>query len=109
VSTDTLDELRLTGGRYGVHVSTNTLNRKQYASAGKAYYFGVDWFDLNEELIPGSTSASKTTGIENIQRTWLRASVVLEQYFRKGIYSSGYICTVHFPINQHFPITRARS
>jgi NTE family protein len=90
VSSDTLDELRLTGGRYGIHLSTNTLNRKQYASAGKAYSFAFDWFNLNEELTPGSTSSSKSAGIENMQRSWLRASVILEQYFRKGIYSSGY-------------------
>jgi NTE family protein len=90
VSTDTLDQLRLLGGRYGFHLSTNTLNRKQYASTGKAYYFSVDWFDLTEELTPGSTSKSKAAGVENQARSWLRGSVILEQYFRKGIYSSGY-------------------
>ncbi|HWA33537.1 MAG TPA: hypothetical protein VG737_05385, partial [Cyclobacteriaceae bacterium] len=96
VSTDTLDELRLTGGRYGIHLSTNTLNRKQYASTGKAYYFAVDWFNLTEELTPGSTSKVKSAGVENQQRTWFRGSVILEQYFRKGIYSSGYYLHASF-------------
>jgi NTE family protein len=90
VSTDTLDQLLLTGGRLGLHVSTNTLNRKQYASAGKAFYFGIDWFDLNEELIPGSTSLLKNAPIEDERRKWISGTVILEQYFRKGIYSSGY-------------------
>ena len=90
VSSDTLDQLLLTGGRFGLHVSTNTLNRKQYASTGKAYHFGIDYFDLNEELTPGSTSVLKSTSVEKQKRNWLRGTIILEQYFRKGIYSSGY-------------------
>ena len=90
VSTDTLDELLLTGGRYGIHLSTNTLNRKQYASVGKSYDFSIDWFDLNEELKPGSTSMLRNVVVEDKRRTWVRASLILEQYFRKGFYSSGY-------------------
>jgi len=34
LSTDTLDQLRLSGVRSGICLSTNTLNRKQYASEG---------------------------------------------------------------------------
>ena len=90
VATDTLDELRLTGGRYGLNVSSNTLNRKQYASTGKSYYFAVDYFNLVEELIPGSTSLLKAGATEEESRNWVRGSLVMEQYFRKGIYSSGY-------------------
>ncbi len=90
VATDTLDELRLTGGRYGLQVTSNTLNRKQYASTGKSYYFGLDYFDLVEETIPGSTSVLKATTTEDYNRSWVRGSLIMEQYFRKGIYSSGY-------------------
>ena len=56
ISTDTLDALKLSGGRYGISLSTNTLNHKQYASTGKAYQFSVDWFNLIEETKPGNTS-----------------------------------------------------
>jgi NTE family protein len=88
VSTDTLDMLQLTGGRWGFNFSTNTLNRKQYASDGKMYSFSGDWFTLNEFLDPGSTSIARADMRKH--RSWLRAKITLEQYFRKGIYSSGY-------------------
>ena len=88
VSTDTLDILRLRGIRVGINFSTNTLNRKQYASTGKFYSFGVDWFGVNEILEPGNTSV--TTGINKTYRSWLRVKFSLEQYFKRGIYSSGY-------------------
>lgn len=88
ISTDTLDQLRLSGSRVGLSFSTNTLNRKQYASVGKFFSFGFDWFDLNENLEPGNTSLITEEATKN--RTWLRAKVSLEQYFKRGIYSSGY-------------------
>ena len=89
-SSDTLDELILTGGRYGINISTNTLNRKQYASTGKSFYAAVDFFDLREDLQPGTTSTyASGSAIEN-RRSWIRGTLIMEQYFRAGIYSSGY-------------------
>ncbi len=89
-TSDTLDDLTLTGGRYGINLSTNSLNRKQYASTGKAFYAGVDFFDLRENLVPGTTSTfAMGAEIEN-QRSWIRGTLIMEQYFRAGIYSSGY-------------------
>lgn len=96
ISTDTLDELRLTGARYGLSFSTNTLNRKQYASEGKSYYFGVDWFDLYENLKPGTTSFLNGGVVGENRRNWIRGSLIMEQYFRKGIYSSGYYLQATF-------------
>ncbi len=90
VSTDTLDILRLRGYRTGIHVSTNSLNRKQYASLGKSYQFSVDVFALNEELEPGSTSILPSV-IEKFPHQWFRAKIRLEEYFKKGFYSSGYL------------------
>ncbi len=90
VSTDTLDNLVLTGGRYGFKLETNTLNRKQYANAGKAFLVTFDYFDLDEDLVPGTTSVYRNTQIEKGHRNWIRGSMILEQYFRSGIYSSGY-------------------
>lgn len=88
VSTDTLDQLRLTGFRYGAILSTSTLNRKQYASEGHAYNFSFNWFNLNEKYQAGNTSVNRDT--VKADRLWWRAKVTLEQYFKKGIYSSGY-------------------
>lgn len=89
VSTDTLDELRIAGTRLGFQLSTNTLNRKQYASQGKHYEFGFDWFNVRETFTPGSTSAIEFE--ESERRAWVRGKVTLEQYFKKGFYSSGYL------------------
>jgi NTE family protein len=89
ISTDTLDQLRLAGSRVGFSLSTNTLNRKQYASQGRRYQFSFDWFSLNETFTPGNTSAQN--GIEQRHRAWVKGKVSMEQYFRKGFYSSGYL------------------
>jgi len=89
VSTDTLDVLRLLGWRTGLHLSTNTLDRKQYASRGKAFQVSADWFAVHEISEPGSTAAIRT--ISDQHHTWLRARISLEEYFKRGIYSSGYV------------------
>lgn len=90
VSSDTLDVLTLRGFRYGMSLTTNTLNRKQYASTGKYFYAGIDYFNLNEELVPGTTSTlAAGVPVEN-GRNWVRGTLIMEQYFRAGIYSSGY-------------------
>ena len=88
VSTDTLDELHLSGLRTGFKLATNLLNRKQYASKGHAYEFSVDWFSLIEQLQTGNTAQQPLS--TNLHRAWVRARITMEQYFRKGIYSSGY-------------------
>jgi NTE family protein len=88
-SSDTLDQLTLTGTRYGINFSTNTLDRKQYASSGKSFYFGIDYFQIREDLVPGTTAATKTL-VTGVAHNWIRGTIILEQYFKAGIYSSGY-------------------
>lgn len=90
VSSDTLDDLYLTGFRYGASMSTNSLNRKQYASEGKSFYAGIDFFNMKEDLVPGSTSTYAAGTSVEASRQWVRGTVILEQYFRTGRYSSGY-------------------
>lgn len=87
VSTDTLDQLSLDGGRYGMSITTNTLNRKQYANEGNAIRFSIDHFTLIQNWVPGSTSLQQE-GIRN-QPAWWRIRLTLEQYFKRGPYSSG--------------------
>jgi len=88
ISTDTLDMLKLTGPRLGFRIASNLLNRKQYASQGRAYELSLDWFSLREQLQPGNTST--LTEPQDRHRAWVRARITLEQYFKAGIYSSGY-------------------
>lgn len=87
-SSDTLDRLDLIGLRVGIAMSRDNLNRKQYASEGKSFKLGFDYFNMEERYKPGSTST-----IENRlkqEHQWFRAKATLEQYFRAGNYSSGY-------------------
>ena len=72
----------------GFKLSTNLLNRKQYASQGHAYEFSLDWFSLIEQIESGSTSTQPLGN--NQHRAWVRARITMEQYFKKGFYSSGY-------------------
>jgi NTE family protein len=87
VSTDTLDQLSLNGGRYGLSFSTNTLNRKQYANRGTSILFSIDRYDLNQRWLPGNTSEIRER-LEN-QQEWWRIRLTVEQYFKRGFYSSG--------------------
>ncbi len=88
VSTDTLDLLQVRGSRLGFSISANSLNRKQYASEGKAFSLTGNWYSLEETLTPGNTSVQKGVSID--QRSWIQGKLTLEQYFKTGIYSSGY-------------------
>ncbi len=88
VSTDTLDLLRVRGSRLGFSISANSLNRKQYASSGKAFSLSGNWFSLEETLNPGNTSVQKFVSTD--QRNWIQGRLTVEQYFKAGIYSSGY-------------------
>ncbi|MEQ9592785.1 MAG: patatin-like phospholipase family protein [Cyclobacteriaceae bacterium] len=87
-SSDTLDNLKLSGFRTGISFSSNSLNRKQYASEGRHFEFSGDWFSMNEHFMPGTTSIA--TQSQDNKRSWVRARFTLEQYFKAGIYSSGY-------------------
>jgi NTE family protein len=89
VSTDTLDQLELSGFRFGVGATFSSMNRKQYPSQGKAFSISANYFSLLEEYVPGNTSVNNVSTRTN--RSWLQAKVTLEQYFKKGFYSSGYL------------------
>lgn len=88
-TTDTLDQLKVQGSRAGLAFTTNSLNRKQYANQGRAYSFALDWFGVIENHVPGSTSVANQP--TNDYRSWIRTKVSLEQYFKQGIYSAGYV------------------
>lgn len=89
VSTDTLDVLKLGGFKAGVELSSNTLNRKQYASAGKNFSASVNYYNLVENYEPGNTS-TQTARIRNTHQ-WFRLALRAEQYLNKGWYRPGYL------------------
>jgi NTE family protein len=88
VSSDTLDELRTEGVKAELLFTTNTLNRKQYANAGKAFSFSLQYFNLEEDFTPGNTSVENTRVADNHQ--WFRFTATAEQYFNAGWYRPGY-------------------
>lgn len=89
VSSDTLDILRLSGLRTEWNFSSNTLNRKQYPSAGKAFTLSIQYFRVKENFDPGSTSVETQSVVDPHQ--WFRARASAEHYFNTGWYKPGYL------------------
>lgn len=88
ISTDTLDELRLRGYKLDVNLSSSNLNRKQYASEGRAFSLTANYFNIQEQFTPGNTSLEIGASKRNHQ--WLRLRLSAEQYFKSGWFSAGY-------------------
>lgn len=89
VSTDTLDRLNLTGYRYGLQYSRNSLNRKQYPSVGSEITLSADYMDVMERHSPGNTSML----VDDVRdhHDWFRLKLKVEKYINKeGWYSYGY-------------------
>lgn len=99
VSSDTLDELHTAGVKGELMFSTTTLNRKQYANSGKSFNFAVQYFNLQEDFVPGNTSVRETPVRDEHQ--WFRFKATAEQYFKAGWYRPGYYAQAVFS-NQPF-------
>lgn len=99
VSSDTLDRLKTTGIKGELSFTTNTLNRKQYANAGKAFNFAIQYFNVNEDFSPGNTSVQDLP-VSN-KHQWFRFKATAEQYFKAGWYRPGYYAQAVFS-NQSF-------
>lgn len=98
-SNDLLDVLQVKGYKLGLSLSANTLNRKQYASAGRAFNFSADLFSVKEYFTPGSTSV--IPGYSEHNYRWWRAKVSAEQYFGSSWFRPGYFVEAVFS-NQPF-------
>ena len=93
-STDQLDVLELKGYKAGLSLSSNTLNRKQYASAGQAFSIAADFFNVTEYFTPGSTSVVPDYTVTDYQ--WWRLKVSAEQYFGSSWFRPGYFLEAVF-------------
>jgi NTE family protein len=80
ISNDTLDDLHIRGFKTGFNLSANSLNRKQYASTGKAYSLTGDYFQVSVTHAPGNTSI--LTQESKQRNTWFRVRGNAEQFFR---------------------------
>ena len=100
ISSDTLDKLQLEGFKTGFAFSMNDLNRKQYASLGKAYSISMHYFNVNENYTPGNTADESK--VENTaSHSWIRVKATAEQYFTRGWYRPGIYAEAVFS-NQGF-------
>lgn len=89
ISTDLLDELKLRGFKTGLHLSSNNLNRRQYASDGRLYSLTADYYHITENFTPGSTSI-RTASVQS-KHDWIRIKASAEQYFGSGWFRPGYL------------------
>lgn len=105
VSTDTLDEMRLAGVKAEVSITANTLNRKQYASAGKAFEVTGQYFNVRENFQPGNTSFEDVSLKKEHQ--WFRLRLKAEQYFHAAWFKPGYIAEAVFSNQPFFSNYRA--
>ena len=88
-SVDTLDELGMKGAKIGMYFMRNDLNRKQYPDQGKSFEFSINYFNVKENYKPGTTAEPISNSKGNYD--WFRVKASMQQYFQKGLYSSGYI------------------
>lgn len=100
ISSDTLDELKLEGFKSSITFSMNDLNRKQYASYGKAYSISGHFFNLKENYTPGNTADDSK--LENSgSHKFFRIKATAEHYFSRGWYRPGIYAEAVFS-NQKF-------
>jgi NTE family protein len=88
VSSDTLDNLRVSGFKAELAFSASTLNRKQYASSGQAYSIVAQYFNVRENHIPGNTSFDNLNIIRS--HRWFRLRASAEKYFDAGWFRPGF-------------------
>jgi NTE family protein len=89
ISTDTLDQMTVNGFKAGFSFSMNDLNRKQYASYGKAFSLSGYYYNAREEYFPGNT-ADPARMRNTKDHQWFRLKATAEHYFSRGWYRPGY-------------------
>lgn len=93
---DVLDKTVFNGLRSTLSFEQNTFNRKQYASHGRNFLLGFNFFTGKENYSPGNISRNTvmSNNIEIIRkyRQWISLKISDENYFfHKGKYTLGYL------------------
>lgn len=101
LSTDTLDRMKLRGYKTSIVFSMNNLNRKQYASLGKAFSISGHYFNVKEKYSPGSTANEARVSATRTHQ-WFRVRGSAEQYFNFGWYRLGYYAEAVFSNQPYF-------
>ena len=95
ISTDTLDQLTMIGFKAGVSFSINDLNRKQYASYGKAFSLSGHFFQAREDYFPGNTADPARVRTTK-DHQWFKLKATAEHYFSRGWFRPGYFAEAVF-------------
>jgi NTE family protein len=93
---DVLDKTVFNGLRSTLAFEQHTFNRKQYASHGRNFFLGLNFFTGKENYSPGNISRnavmSSDIEITRKYRQWLSVKLSDENYFlHKGKYTLGYL------------------
>ncbi len=78
---DTADQTILNGPSGAITFERNTLNRKEYPSGGTFLSTRIQYVNVLESTIPGSTSVEKTK--REKYHDWLQFNLKYENYFKK--------------------------
>jgi NTE family protein len=93
---DILDKTLYDGWRANISFEQNTLNFKQYASAGRHFLFSTNYIDGKEEYTPGNILRNTTLTSSLVpathSRNWGYLKISDENYFlHTGNYTLGYL------------------
>lgn len=93
LSSDTLDITSLKGLQLRLQWGRNTLNRKQFASAGSAEHVSLMYFNGEEEHQAGNTSIFDRNSKQEYtaHHHWFRIKAITERYIGTGKYQWGYM------------------
>ena len=80
-SGDTLNQTIFEGNFYRIQYGGSTLNRKQYASSGKAQSYSIGLYNGSEKYYAGSIAGSGPIDYAKAQRHWMKFSAERTQYF----------------------------
>jgi NTE family protein len=103
LATDTADNSILKGPTGSILFEVNTLNRKEYASQGTKLSAKVQYSNLREFTIPGSTSVDRSIQLD--YHDWFQFKLNYENYFkhigkiRFGLYGELAVSNMQFFAN----------
>lgn len=90
---DTADQTSFKFGSPVVAFELNSLNRKQFASAGVKLYLSLSYINGREDMLPGSTSVSQAP--VTAYHDWFQLRLIYDNYFESlgpfkfGFYGEG--------------------
>ena len=83
-SSDVLDRTSFKGGTAALRFTRNSLNRKQYSTAGRRAVFTLRGVTGTEVYNPGTTSNTQDLGERSRHHEWLQFRGTYERYYQLG-------------------------